>query len=103
MGSSTSSSGGKGSSRPSVHGLVTVTQCPGVSQQDTHTIAAINFMLCCAVLCRLGIEEPSWEELYGNGGMGEEGHPFDEYFCKPGDDDDVFQANQLTDVSLYNQ
>jgi hypothetical protein len=41
--------------------------------------------------CRLGIEEPSWEELYGNG-MGDEATPFDEYFCKPADDDDSFSG-----------
>lgn len=60
-------------------------------------------MLCCAALCyascpsRLGIEEPTWEELYGNGG-GEEGHPFDDYFCKPGDDDDFLLAGGMEEV-----
>jgi hypothetical protein len=51
------------------------------------------------VLCphRLGIEEPTWEELYGNGG-GEEGHPFDDYFCKPGDDDDFMNQGALGEV-----
>ena len=56
-------------------------------------------VLCCGVLCphRLGIEEPTWEELYGNGG-GEEGHPFDDYFCKPGDDDDFMGQGAIGEV-----
>lgn len=49
---------------------------------------------------RLGIEEPSWEELYGNG-VGEEGNPFDEFFCKPGDDDEAYASlGAVGDVSV---
>jgi hypothetical protein len=52
----------------------------------------MHVLPCCVMLCspRLGIEEPTWEELYGIGGGngGDESHPFDDYFCKPGDDDD---------------
>jgi len=37
---------------------------------------------------KMGIEEPSWEEVYGENQ--DEAKPFDEYFCKPGDGDEAF-------------
>lgn len=59
---------------------------------------ALPLLAVCALLCcRLGIEEPTWDELYGNNGM-EEGHPFDDYFCKPGDDDEAFNPNAAMEV-----
>jgi len=42
------------------------------------------------VLCRNGIEEPSWEELYGENQ--DETKPFEDYFCKPADADDQFDS-----------
>jgi hypothetical protein len=36
---------------------------------------------------RLGIEEPTWEEFYGE--AVEEAKPFEEFFSKPGDDDEA--------------
>lgn len=45
--------------------------------------------------CRLGIEEPTWEEFYG---ASDEAKPFDDFFKKPGDDDDYMQG--INGVSL---
>lgn len=44
--------------------------------------------MCVILPClRLGIEEPTWEEFYGENV--EEFKPFDEFFIKPGGVDDM--------------
>lgn len=39
---------------------------------------------------RLGVEEPTWEEFYGENV--EEAKPFDEFFTKPSDEEDYLQG-----------
>lgn len=48
-----------------------------------------QFLTYVLLVSRLGIEEPTWEEFYGENV--EEAKPFDEFFTKPsGDEDDSF-------------
>jgi hypothetical protein len=62
---------------------------------------------CCAasLWCasnRLKIEEPTWEEAYRDNI--EEAKPFDEFFCKPADDDDEpMYSSMMNGVRITQQ